>query len=68
VHDLAPGPGDVLVMGGACQAGWEHSVPYLTREPAATGTRISLQWRHATRTGRPFVGSSYSAPLNYGKR
>jgi alkylated DNA repair dioxygenase AlkB len=68
VHDLAPGPGDLLVMGGACQAGWEHSVPYLTRQPAATGTRISLQWRHATRTGRPFMGSSYSAPLTYGRQ
>src|SRR5205814_9445510 len=29
IHDLAPGHGDLLVMGGACQAGWEHSVPYL---------------------------------------
>ncbi len=61
-HDLAPGPGDLLVMGGRCQADWEHSVPYL-REPV--GVRISLQWRHAKRTGRPFVGASYSAPLNY---
>ena len=62
-HDLAPGPGDLIVMGGACQAGWEHSVPYLGRQP--TGTRISLQWRHANRVGRPFMGSSYSAPLTY---
>src|SRR4051812_18084570 len=62
-HDLAPGPGDLIVMGGACQAGWEHSVPYLGRQP--TGIRISLQWRHANRVGRPFMGSSYSAPLTY---
>ena len=26
-HDLAPGPGDLLVMGGRCQADFEHSVP-----------------------------------------
>ena len=65
-HDLAPGPGDLIVMGGACQAGWEHSVPYLTRQ--AAGVRISLQWRHANRVGRPFMGSSYSAPLTYRQR
>jgi alkylated DNA repair dioxygenase AlkB len=63
-HDLAPGPGDLLVMGGRCQADWEHSVPYLPTSPV--GTRISLQWRHARRTGRPFVGASYRAGLHYG--
>ena len=62
-HDLAPGPGDLLVMGGRCQADWEHSVPYLSRQ--VVGTRISLQWRHARRTGRPFVGASYRAPLHF---
>ncbi len=65
-HDLAPGPGDLLVMGGRCQADWEHSVPYL--RPQAARTRISLQWRHAKRTGRPFAGASYGAPLTYGQR
>ncbi len=65
-HDLQPGAGDLLVMGGRCQADWEHSVPYLSRP--AVGTRISLQWRHATRTGRPFAGGSYGAPLRYGER
>lgn len=65
-HDLAPGPGDLLVMGGRCQADWEHSVPYLPGQ--AVGPRISLQWRHARRTGRPFVGGSYGAPRNYGRR
>jgi alkylated DNA repair dioxygenase AlkB len=66
MHDLAPGSGDLLVMGGRTQADWEHSVPYLpTRivEP-----RISIQWRFARRTGRPFMGSSYRAPLNYRRR
>ena len=62
-HDLAPGAGDLIVMGGRCQADWEHSVPYLTAEHV--GVRISLQWRWARRTGRPFMGASYSAPLTY---
>lgn len=65
VHDLAPGSGDLVVMGGRCQADWEHSVPYRPDQPL--GPRISLQWRHASRQGRPFVGSSYRAPLFYGQ-
>ena len=64
-HDLAPGPGDLLVMGGRTQAEWEHSVPYLGARPIAP--RISVQWRHARRVGRPFMGSRYDAPLTYGK-
>jgi alkylated DNA repair dioxygenase AlkB len=64
-HDICPGPGDLLVMGGRCQADWEHSVPYLPT--GNVGMRISLQWRHATRTGRPFVGGSYRAPVTYGR-
>jgi alkylated DNA repair dioxygenase AlkB len=62
-HDLAPAGGDLLVMGGRCQADWEHSVPYLPGR--AVGPRISLQWRYAHRRGRPFVGGSYRAPLTY---
>jgi alkylated DNA repair dioxygenase AlkB len=65
-HDLRPGPGDLIVMGGRCQADWEHSVPYLPRE--RVGTRISLQWRWTSRRGRPFGGQSYRAPLTYGRR
>jgi alkylated DNA repair dioxygenase AlkB len=64
-HDLSPGPGDLLVMGGRCQADWEHSVPYL--RGSAVGTRVSLQWRYTSRQGRPFQGGSYRAPLNYGR-
>ena len=62
-HDLRPGSGDLIVMGGRCQADWEHSVAYMGGHPV--GVRISLQWRHAWRRGRPFMGSSYSAPLTY---
>lgn len=64
-HDLHPASGDLLVMGGRCQADWEHSVPYLPQ--ARLGVRVSLQWRHARRGGRPFVGGSYRDPRNYGR-
>jgi alkylated DNA repair dioxygenase AlkB len=64
-HDLAPGSGDLIVMGGRAQADWEHSVPYLIGRPMAP--RISIQWRFARRRGRPFVGASYDAPLTYGR-
>jgi alkylated DNA repair dioxygenase AlkB len=37
------GPGDLLVMGGACQRTWQHTVPKVAHaEP-----RISLTFRHA---------------------
>ena len=42
--DLAPASGDLLVMGGACQMGWEHGVPKVAR----AGPRISATWRWAT--------------------
>lgn len=64
-HDLAPASGDLIVMGGRCQADWEHSVPYHPTRPL--DPRISIQWRFALRTGRPFQGSSYRAPLHYGR-
>jgi alkylated DNA repair dioxygenase AlkB len=66
VHDLAPNAGDLIVMGGRTQADWEHSVPYLGARPV--GPRISIQWRWARRVGRPFMGSSYRAPLSYRRR
>lgn len=64
VHDLSPGAGDLMVMGGRCQADWQHSVPY---QPARRdlGPRISLQWRYTSRRGRPFVGASWRAPVTY---
>lgn len=40
--DLAPGAGDLLVMGGRCQADWEHAVPKVARP---LGPRISASWR-----------------------
>ena len=47
-HDLAPASGDLHVMGGRCQADWEHSVPYLGAQ-STVGPRISIQWRFARR-------------------
>lgn len=64
-HDLAPASGDLIVMGGKCQAQWEHSVPYLVDQNVEP--RISLQWRFARKTGRPFQGTSYRAPRRYGR-
>jgi len=64
-HDLQPGSGDLLVMGGRCQADWEHSVAYLGGRPVAP--RISIQWRYTSRRGRPFMGASYRAPLTYSR-
>ena len=42
--DVAPASGDLLVMGGACQAGWEHGVPKV----AHAGPRVSATWRWAS--------------------
>jgi alkylated DNA repair dioxygenase AlkB len=41
-HDLAPASGDLLVMGGRCQATWEHAVPKSAR---SLGPRLSASWR-----------------------
>lgn len=64
VHDLAPASGDLIVMGGRCQADWEHSVAYVPDRHV--GPRISIQWRWSPHSGRPSVGASYRAGLSYG--
>ncbi|MDY7106216.1 MAG: alpha-ketoglutarate-dependent dioxygenase AlkB [Actinomycetota bacterium] len=63
-HDLDPGPGDLLVMGGATQTAWEHSVPKV-RHPV--DGRISVQWRWTSRQGRQERGGSYSKPRRYSR-
>jgi alkylated DNA repair dioxygenase AlkB len=40
--DLHPGSGDLLVMGGTCQAAWEHAVP---KVKGGAGARISASIR-----------------------
>jgi alkylated DNA repair dioxygenase AlkB len=64
IVDLDPGPGDLLVMGGATQAGWEHAVP---KVDARLGGRVSLQWRWTSGRGKPVVGASYRAPRTYSR-
>lgn len=52
---LDPGEGDLLVMGGRCQADWLHGVP-----PApGAAARISLTWRWTSRRGRPDTAPGY---------
>ncbi|HWE54888.1 MAG TPA: alpha-ketoglutarate-dependent dioxygenase AlkB [Acidimicrobiales bacterium] len=46
--DLRPGSGDLLVMGGSCQASWEHGVPKVAR---GAGARISASIRWARQGG-----------------
>ncbi|MBK5288103.1 MAG: alpha-ketoglutarate-dependent dioxygenase AlkB [Acidimicrobiia bacterium] len=40
-QDLRPGSGDLIVMGGSAQRGWEHAVP----KTARSGPRVSVSWR-----------------------
>ena len=52
---LMPGHGDLLVMGGACQRDWLHTVP-----PANTELpRISLTWRWTSKRGRPDTNPTF---------
>jgi len=41
--DLSPGSGDLIVMGGACQVGFEHGIPKVVH----AGPRISVTYRWA---------------------
>jgi alkylated DNA repair dioxygenase AlkB len=45
-HELRPGHGDLVVMGGACQHEWEHTVP---KQSTAVGPRMSITLRHSAR-------------------
>ncbi|MGH9137741.1 MAG: alpha-ketoglutarate-dependent dioxygenase AlkB [Acidimicrobiales bacterium] len=61
-HDVSPAGGDLLVMGGRCQADWEHAVPKVHRP---IGGRVALQFRWTARRGRPERGPTYRAPRHY---
>ena len=50
-HRFLPGEGDLLVMGGACQLDWQHTVP----KAARAGARMSVTLRHS-RPARPDGG------------
>jgi alkylated DNA repair dioxygenase AlkB len=43
-HRFEPGHGDLIVMGGACQHDWEHTVPKTTKR---VGPRMSVTIRHS---------------------
>jgi alkylated DNA repair dioxygenase AlkB len=62
VVDLAPGSGDLLVLGGRTQADWLHGVPKVA---GLVGGRISVQWRWTSRTGRPQEGPGYAAARHF---
>jgi alkylated DNA repair dioxygenase AlkB len=64
VIDAAPAGGDLLVMGGRCQAAWLHSVPKV-RTPVRS--RVSGQWRWTSRRGRPDTNPSYYAPRHFSR-
>jgi alkylated DNA repair dioxygenase AlkB len=44
VRRFNPGEGDLIVMGGAMQHDWHHTVP---REKTASGARMSVTLRHS---------------------
>lgn len=62
--DLQPAAGDLLVMGGRCQADWLHAVPQIS---VACRPRISAQWRWTSRTGRRDPNPSYFAPRRFSR-
>jgi len=61
--DLAPGHGDLLVVGGRAQRDWLHGVP---PAPGVRAPRVSVQWRWTSGTGRPEIGPGYRAPRRFG--
>ncbi len=64
--DLSPAGGDLIVMGGRCQADWLHAVPKVTGG-AVVGPRISAQYRWTSRKGRPDIQPGFRAPRLYSR-
>ena len=65
-HTYLPGHGDLIVMGGACQHDWEHTVPKVAK---AEGARMSVTIRHSRGELLPgvspdtdFLGGRYHGP------
>ena len=63
--ELAPAGGDLLVMGGRCQADWLHAVPRLDRP---TPSRMSAQWRWTSRRGRPDTAPGFFEARRFSDR
>src|SRR5262249_46968164 len=47
---LTPHSGDLIVMGGRCQADWVHSVP---KSPTAFEPRVSIDFQSSVQARRP---------------
>jgi alkylated DNA repair dioxygenase AlkB len=62
--DLSPASGDLLVMGGRCQAAWLHAVPKVRHR---VRSRISGQWRWTSRRGPRDRNPSFFAPRHYSR-
>jgi alkylated DNA repair dioxygenase AlkB len=62
--DLSPASGDLMVMGGRCQAAWLHAVPKVRHR---VGSRVSAQWRWTSRRGRRDPNPSYYAPRHFSR-
>lgn len=62
--DLAPASGDLLVMGGRCQADWLHAVP---KVQGRVRSRVSAQWRWTARRGARDRNPSYYAPRHFSR-
>ena len=62
--DLSPGSGDLLVMGGRCQAAWFHSVPKMRHR---VHSRVSAQWRWTSRRGERDRNPSFFAPRHFSR-
>jgi alkylated DNA repair dioxygenase AlkB len=60
--DLSPASGDLIVMGGRCQAAWLHAVPKVRHR---VRSRISGQWRWTSRRGERDRNPSFYAPRLY---
>ena len=63
VLDFRPRSGDVIVMGGRCQAAYLHAVP--KHFGGRCTSRISAQWRWTSRTGRRDTNPGYYAPRRF---
>jgi alkylated DNA repair dioxygenase AlkB len=62
--DLSPGSGDLLVMGGRCQAAWLHAVPKVRHR---VRSRVSAQWRWTSRGGERDRNPSFFAPRHFSR-
>ncbi len=63
--DLSPASGDLLVMGGRTQQDWLHAVP---KTEQRVRDRVSVQWRWASKRGRPDTAPSFYDRRTFSKR